>query len=416
MSFLFFLVLGFSQAWAFDVYPEYQGISESALDQFERPADLDGEYQSLVSAYDFPVAMNEEWLAQRQALQFSVGSLTNKHFLLYNRLKVERDWSRDLRFRFIYFSQRDREVDQSRHVLELSQRVLPWLRLTAYGEMSLFKRQNDLGFALEVAPSAAFENRIYYTMHDWTRSGHNDQTDHYLNRRDPYSVGWTGRWRETNAGATARSYSGELGFRYDRPVEWFRPQEDRVFSYSKKLFFGSLSRALSARTRMDLQWQWDSTFESQNPDDTLSAVVSEGWRVDRNQTRLAYTVGAPGELRIFEFAWTHATREWTNHEGRRIAHGNEMPSVLIKWRGRNRGAVHGQLQVGYEVNLFNTWGDLGLTSPLQDHISVEQRLTTGYEFHFTPTARLLVGLNFDMDEWTPVPTFEGGQGRFATDF
>lgn len=403
-----FFIVSSPTALAFDILPEYQGLSETDLQKFERPADLDSEYQSLLNAYALPPEWDHEWQDRSNVMDFSVGSLSNKHFLLYSRLKVEADWLEKLRFRFIYFAQRDREVDQTRHILELSEKLTPWLRVAIYGEPSLYKRENDLGLALEVA-KGDFSNRIYYTSHDLTRAEHNDQPDYFTKRGNPASIGWTGLKRES-------AWRGQMGFRIDRPVTWMRPREKRVFEYEKRLVFGEAAWMRSISEIYGARLQWDSTFKSQMPDSAVSPVAEESWRVERFFAKIYYHKGAAEDPVSYETGFMQAIRSWKNQSGRMVSHFNELPSFNISWRGLRRGARFDHLQAGYEMTVFNTFGDLSLTPPQQKHNSVENRLMTGYEFSFRSNAKLLLALNFDLDEFTPVPTFEGGSGQFRAEF
>lgn len=400
---------GFIQAaHAFDILPEYQGLGETDLGRFERPSDLDAEYQSLINAYALPPQWNIAWGESSRVMDFSTGSLSNKHFLFYSRLKLEVNWLESLRFRYIDFSQRDREVDQSGHILELLQRLAPGVEISLYGEPSHYKRQNRLGVALELSRGAS-KSRIYYTANGISRAEHNDQQDYFTSRANPDSMGYAGEWRR--AGLRM-----QFGFRYDQRVTWVRPQENRVFEFSKKLAFVEFVHERSLGEVYGLNFQWDATFKSQRPDSLLSSVSAESWNMQRLASKVFYHIGGAEEVRSYQFELANAHRHWRNQVGERVEHLNTLPGAALVWRGLRRGAEFDHLKVGYEMTVFNTFGDLQLTPARQKHNSVENRLATGYEFSLRSKAKLLLVLNFDLDEFSPTPTFEGGNGQFRAEF
>lgn len=378
--------------------PEYQGLSEADLQKFETPRDIDSEYQTVMNAYTFPIEWERDWQQSSKAIDLSIGSLSNKLFYHYSRLKVEAPLNDSLNFHFTVFSQRDREVDQVRHVLELSQRVLPKWRINIYGEPSLYKRENDMGVAVLWAPSERWKHRFYYTIHDLTRAEHNDQADRFVSGRDPRSIGWI-----------ASGENGPLwlriGLRYDQPVTWIRPQEARIFSYDKKLAFADAHWSLSDRRRLTARAQWDETFKGQEKDTPASVIVPESWKLSRLFARFAFKKGEAEDRWGFETAITHAQRHWVALNGE-LTHFNDLVSVAVRfdhWRAE------------YEMGIFRRFGDLYL-APTQKHSPAEHRLQTAYEWSFRNNAKLILALNFDADQWTPVPTFEGGNGMFRAEF
>lgn len=406
--FVLFIVMWISPwAAAFDVSPEYQGLSESDLKALEGPQGIDSEYQIIANGFFLPLEWERFYQSQRRAADLSIGSLGNKNFLIYSRVKTEADLLETLRFQFNYVAQRDRETDQLRHVLELSQRLTTKLRLNVYGEPSFYKRENDMGVAL-VSEGERWSHRLYYTLHDLTRAEHNDLADKFRGGRDPRSLG------------LASVYSGDevwarFGVRYDQPVTWDRPQEQRVYSYSKKLIYGDAIWTLNPGSRVGIRLQWDETFEGQEPDSATSTVVAESWRLQRLQSRLSYFHGAEGDRLGYGAAFSHVHRKWTGVDGRSLQHFNEMPSAELRLRAARREHGFDHVRIEYEFAWYSRFGAKEL-APDQKQSPHEQRLQTGYEFNFKGDARLMLAFNFDMDEWTPAPTFEGGQGIFRTTF
>lgn len=401
------------EARGFDIYPEYQGINEQELLNLGTPTAIDSEYQTDLNAYWLPFAWELKWYEHTRSFDLTAGSLTNQHFLLYSRAKIQTDLDESLRFHFTYFQQRDREIDQTRHIVELSYEIAPWLRFNAYGEPSLYKRENDFGLALLLSPSERLESRLFVARHDFTRSQHNDLADRYEGD-EPLSMGWTGRWSDETTSIRA-------GVRYDRPVEWIRPQEGRSFHYDKRLAFADAVWRKSASAFFGLRAQWNATHKSQHPL-ASSTTPAATWLAERFVARLSYQYGSPGALLGYEGLLTYASRNWRyDADGApfAVAHANYLPGVNVRIRGPRRRGESGQFDhflVGYEMTVFRSFGDRALLPPDQKHDALEGRMQAAYELGLNGDSRLVVAFNFDMDEWTGVPTFEGGNAQFRADF
>jgi hypothetical protein len=354
-----------------------------------------------------PLAWNQKWYRSNRAADTTVGSLTNQLFLIYTRAKLQADLNDSLTVRFVYASQQDREVNDTRQVFELTQTLLDWLKVSAYAQMAHYKRDNDFGLAMNIAPSEYWNNRIYVTYHDFTRGNHNDQPDRFLGD-DPEAVGLTSVYDDQTTWIRS-------GFRFDRSVKWNRPQEQVIFSYEKRLIFAEISQVLSKGKTASIRAQWDSTFKGQaatgtNPDPT------ESWRLDRTAVRAAFTDGFDEDRVSLEYAFMFANRLWINQLGEKVSHQNLLPSVMTRVRSTRRENGFDHIQLVIEATDFKKYGGIGLTPTNQKNESVEGRLQTAYEFSFRNEANLLVAFNFDLDEWGVVPTFEGGNVQFRSNF
>jgi len=402
---LVFLALqgfGIPEAGAFDIVPEYQGLSENDLLRFETPVDLDSEYQTVFNGYAPDLQAERRWLLGGSQFDGALGSLGNKDFLHHSRARLERELWPGLTFKFVYFVQRDREVDQVRHVLELSQRIFAGGRIAVYGDPSAYKRETDVGVAMEWKPVETWQNRFYYTLHDVVRNDHNDQQDRFEARKKPTSLGWLGVYDQDQT-------FGRAGFRIDTQAVWVRPQESRVFHQKGTVAFLDASTPVGERLTLETRSQWDNRTETQDPlnEDLASR---EGWRRERLKTRLTVLSGHLQDPRRFEYAFTHSQRRWEHRSGLRQTHYNELPSLAVNWRGTRRRESFDRVRLEYEMNFFKRSGDLQL-SPTQKARPLEQRLQLEYRLSFAPNAHFALALNLDMDEWSPVPTFEGGNGR-----
>ncbi|MES2965647.1 MAG: hypothetical protein V4760_17325 [Bdellovibrionota bacterium] len=405
---LFLITLVFSSsAQAFDISPEFQGLNEAELARMEKPGDIDAEYQTVLNAYLPRFEWERAWWTNGRSFETTVGSITNQHFLIYSRAKLDADLEDDLRFRFTYLEQSDREIDQSRHVLELTKTLKPWLRIGGYGEPSHFKRSNDAGVAVTISPMEGWDNRLYFTQHDFTRSAHNDLADRFLGE-DPISFGWT----STIASATIDSRSG---FRYDKPVAWNLPQEGRLFRYEKTLAFGDVEWRYAEARSAGLRVQFDSTFKGQNPVGA-STLPIESWKRDRIVARLFHVSGTDDDETTTEVALTSASRGWTNQNAAKVMHESHLPSVTTRLRGARRAKGFDHTQITLEATDFHAYGDFSLVPSNQNRERFQGRAQLAHELSFSNGASLLLAGNFDLDEWVTLPTFEGGNAQFRTDF
>ncbi len=404
---IFWMIFLATQAQAFDIEPEYQGLSESKLERIESPRDIDGEYQSIKNGYTVPMEWNRKWARSNRVVDTTIGSLTNQHFLIYTRAKLQTDLARTLQFKFVYAAQQDRETNDSRHVFELSQTILSWLKLNAYAEMAHYKRDNDFGLALIIAPSRYWESRLYATYHDFTRGNHNDQPDRFTSA-DPLSLGLTSLYDDDLTWIRA-------GFRFDRSLQWNVPQQQALFGFERKLIFAEASLSTSEKDRISVRTQWDSIFQGRSPTGT-STVPNESWNLDRLIVRTSFSNGLDEDLFSFEYALMYANRVWSDQNGSQVMHQSVLPSVTTRLRGPRRETGFDHIQIAIEATDFRKFGDIELTPADQKNESIEGRLQTAYEFTLVNNARLLMAFNFDLDEWAIVPTFEGGNIQFRSDF
>jgi hypothetical protein len=394
-------------SFAFEIFPEYQGLSETELTRIEGPAEIDSEYQSQINAYTAPLQREFAWFTTPRAIDTSVGSITNQHFLIHSRVKLTADLLETLRFQFSYFAVRDREIDQTRGIVELSQKISTWLRVNVYGQPEHYKRGNDVGFALLILPALSWENRFYATFHDFTRGNHNDQADRFVGL-DPLSLGWNSTYTTTNSLV-------RVGLRFDRSVSWNLPQLGQSFAYEKKLAYADVLWPLSETEQLVLRLQWDMTFKGETPY-PASTSSAKCFKRDRLLTRFSYFRGQLDDWISYEASVLLADRHWIDKTGSHLFHQNLMPSLAARVRSVRREQGFDHFQVSLEATDFRTFGDLSLAPENQKHQALEERLQTAYEFNFRARGALFLALNFDLDEWSTLPTFDGGNAQFRVDF
>ena len=398
LGLIILILFCFSRALAFDLYPEYQGITTSDLTRFERPAEIDAEYQSFLLSYQ-PGLEWEGWFDQQsRAVDTTVGSLTNQHFLIYTRAKFEAALTENLTFHFIYFNQADREIDQERQLFELRYHVHPNVQFAIYMDPAHYKRENDIGVAILVE-TAERKTRFFYTAHDFTRNDHNDQADFFS--KSPTSYGFVETFERSD-------FHSRLGGRVDTETVWQRPQESRVFRYEKTLAFGDARWRHDERRAVNARIQWDQTNKNSEP--------GEKWKLNRWQILLLEELGLETEPFSMELGAMYASRGWTTNDGAQVFHQNIMPHALFKIRASRRGEAFDHVRLGLTATDFHSQGPDRLIPTGQSRDTLQGRLDARYEWALANESRLAAAFTFDLDEYTPLPTFEGGNLWFRTGF
>lgn len=190
-----------NEARAFDLFPEFQVLTEDEQSALDDTVAIDSEYQGDVTAYILPLSWESQFFRTQNPYQIAFGSLSNKLFLQHSRLSLHRSLNESIDFRFTYLLQRDQDIDQSHAYIELVKWLDQRFGVSGYGEPSHFKRENDIGVALLFRPSGrglldprgGHEVRAFHTWVDFTRNKHNNLPDFFREGRDPKVIGLVGR-------------------------------------------------------------------------------------------------------------------------------------------------------------------------------------------------------------------------------
>jgi hypothetical protein len=186
--------------------------------------------------------------------------------------------------------------------------------------------------------------------------------------------------------------------------------------YHKRLLYADMAKYRDGGDLVGLRLQWDSTVKGRAPEGASSTISEESWRQKRAQAKAFWQHRRESDPWSVESFFSLASREWNDVAGRGVSHLNYLPGATLNLRSFDREGGNDLIRLGTEFNYFKTYGDLGLTSSAQDHERLQWRALSAYEFNFRAGGKFSLALNFDLDEWTPVPTFEGGQGMFRVDF
>lgn len=425
-----------STAGAFDVFPEFHALTESEASSFNDTRRIDSEYTSDVVTYLEPLAWEAAFHSSNRAFQFTLGSLSNKNFLHNGRLKLNASLTESLEFRLTAFQQRDLEVDQTHTIMELVQRLGGGFSVSAYGEPSLFKRENDFGLALLYSPRAGHEIRVFHTWVDLTRQEHNDRPDTFAKGYEASSLGVVGRCTgclgfSREEGTTESSASRvssqatthvdwiEWFVRREAPVQWRFPQSDREYRFDQwalgtkaRLPLAQRNSFVNARLQYSEKREANVVVSSQAETNLnrrlLESLVSMEWPVEPLGARSTIEPGV---------GWFH--RNWSAEGGRRLEHRNFVPFVWLKTDLVDRGTRgFDRLDLGYELTAFKGDDDVQLAAEGLIQNASEHRMNFRYAFALEKSAELTIALTADLDVLAGGTggLFEGGNGQFRVFF
>lgn len=411
------------QAFGFDIFPEFHGLSEHEASELDRTSIIDSEYQSDFITYFRSSDWDSAFHAKSMAYDLSLGSFNHTHFLHHDRLKLHKKLSGSLQFRFTYFKQRDFDVDQSHAILELVQNLTSRFSLSVYGQPSHFKRQNDLGVALLIHLSPTHELRLYNTWIDFTRlEQHNDRSDRFIKGSEPIVFGLTDRWYSGENDIPGQFF--ETFVRIEPSVRWDIRFDQHEYKY-RMTTIGTASRlALKSwpQAYVNTRLQFSKKFEGFTPYSTSSSKSQSSLK--RYLVQSAFSLEAPpktifGRQAVIEpgIGWFH--RSWRDHQNQYLDHRNLVANIWLKLNGPERApGQYDTLAIGYESTFFSSSGDLAPAADQLKAWAVEHRANLRYSFAFHENASLAIALSGDIDAAIRGSggLFEGGNGQFRIFF
>lgn len=394
------LVAGLAgQALAFDEsFPEFITLNELEQARFDDPGRIGPEYQNDIYAFQKPWSWQYQWLAKDIAFDTTFGSISAVHFLVDTRLKLRTKLTEKLEFRLLHFDERNYDRESKHTVFELA--WFPWekIGISAYGEPSYTKRENDVGLALLLHPAEDHEIRVFQTWVDITRQRRSDRTDTFDRNSLPYARGITGRvlYREAQAFL-------EYALRQETASKWDFP--DELYSYRHRRELASLywSRAMSEAWRLNLRLQADRKFEARDPSSAASATRGESWTT----TRIFARAQAP-LYRVLPIAYELiptlelAHRQWDSTRGK-LSTYDKLLGLFLK------------LPSGWIFDYALVHHDRTENSPIglsTDNDGLHQRLDAGYSWVFSETGELRIKAGFDVDKFGTKETWESGGAQF----
>lgn len=429
MVFVFTMhLLFFEVCYGFDIFPEFHSLSEAEATQFDSTRLIDSEYQSDFVTYMLPLEWDPQFYQERAPFNFSLGSFSNIHFFENSRLKLKQDLSPRLAIKFTYFQQRNLEEDQTHAVLELIQMLTEKISFSIYGEPSLFKRENDLGFAFVLTPSLNHEIRVFHSWIDLTRNEHNDRSDYFLKGAEPESWGLVGRYGGSKTGRSEKRDEKwdwlEYFVRWETPTKWRFPDTSSEYGYEGFCsgFSARYINAVDRKVVTNLRAQVSRKFESSQPVSNSSSIALASLDRRKLETYFSFQIkdismlGTHVEIEP-GLGWFH--RKWLNNKDDHLEHRNLTPVLWLRFDGPARNHDSRDIiALGYDSTVFSSSGSASLAANELKSWSVEHRVNFRYSFSFSNHSELNLLVSGDVDSVFRGSggLFEGGQGQFRTFF
>jgi hypothetical protein len=386
--------------------PEFESFSEAELDSLGGPGLLTPEYAADLLSYRHSSEREYRWLSSSRVLNIGFGSLNTTRFLTNSRLKINRELSPGLEFRFHYFDDSDLERHSLHQVLELILKGSPWLSIAFYGEPSFRKPNDDTGLALLFHPGARHEVRLYKTFVDVTRLRFPDGPDTFVDPELPHVLGLVGRawslpqWENRSGSFVEYSLRGET------PTRW------RLFDRKEDLFYWrwaghfycrhQFSEALAASLRLELDRKRHS--RPSLGDWFIHRYLLNSELTFYGKEGQEYTVGVEYQNRLWVATSGHGTS------------ADFLPYARVRTPGGRYRGISGSWALAYLVTWHGEKGAERIGIHPGWHGAIEQRLNISYEFSFGEAGKLLLMGSADVDELGTRNSWDGGSGQLELYF
>lgn len=407
---------------AFEIFPEYQSLTESEATSLDSTALIDSEYQSDVNTYRWPLEWDPEFFSRSNAANFTLGSLSNVFFLQNDRVRWQRNLLPTLKFSFIYFQERDLTSDQTHVIAELAQKLTESLRVAIYGEPSHFKRENTAGLALIYLPTPHDEIRLFHSWMHFTRSEHNDRRDYFVEGSEPTTFGFVLRHTAWYAKEMSLRWL-EVFARRESPTQWRFPQSQSDYTYDAFStgasaiweFGGERKDRLNIRLRAGRKFEG---FQPLTPASTVTAATLERRNIEGQISYEFMNLDLFTSKNQIEAGVGWHERRWLSDTGDALDQRNLAPILWWRFPGPARGEGHDQIALGYDGTVFSADGAAPLASLELKTWTVEHRANFRYTFSFIDAGELGFLLSADLDAAFRGSggLFEGGQGHLKAFF
>lgn len=379
-------------AFAFSTDLSHQVATTPAELLLDSATKWDSESSSDYITYQRPLAWDGLWYRSNKSFDLSVGSISNKQFATYRRLKLYQELSERVEFRLHWLEERDFEQDRATLPLELKFKLAERLAFSFFGRPSLYKSENDVGASLFFKPSPDGEIQLSAVWGDFQRNQRNLQTDEWSEA----PVGWT-------LTMTRLPEDKKVDFR--RVQTHWEPLSVRSDNGVKQDSLSYLSYYLSALHTREQggQWGWrvfyDRAFHSDQNNDVKVRKRS------LNQLEYSFVAGPhtikPG-LNLF-YRENRTNGEKTIFREILPTLWFDLPVRASEWSTR-------MLSIGYDATVFHK------TENQHDENDSEHRLNIKWNVNFAKAGQLALLFTFDLDRFGTGETWEGGAGQFRLDF
>ncbi len=386
---------------AFESLPEYRGLSESET-LLDSPRLLDTEYTSDFINYQKPLEWESWWWSKNVGLDFSVGSLSGKEFLIDQRVRIESRLTERVGFKFFWVSDRDLEDDFTNQIIELEFEVNPKLAVAAYTSLSKDKAEDDVGLAL-IHRQSEIETRLYISLLDFQRNKRNRDTDRFRDGKGPLAYGIVSR-KNLREGSLVHRWQ-EWSWRLEPKSRWEFPVNSREYEHQRQVVqIREFSRVETGHTyswRLD----WDDKQES-------GVTAGVPGQVRRQRVWAQAEFGRPLNSQFIRYGLHHIWRRFTGLN-QHAEFRDWMPFVW--WEGPAEVTSYGsrQWQVGYDVVVGTTESHGGWIPEDRNEHYVEHRLNGVHRWRFHENGAVDAIITFDLDRFGTGETWEGGSARLV---
>ncbi len=354
----------------------------------------DAESASDCVTYQRPLEWEGQWLREKKVFDLSVGSISSKQFLTYQRLKIHHMLTNKLEFRLHWLEERDYEQDRMALPLELRYQFTHHFALAVFGRPSLYKSEDDIGAAVALKPSAEREIQAAVLWGDFQRNQKNLNSDSWSEPPVAYTL------TSTYIPATENK-----DFR--RTEMHYEPNSTRSLAGSPVSTLGYQMISLSGLNSRDNGYIW-----------SYRLLMDKSYHEDHGANLIRIRTRVISQL---ECAWYHGPyqlkpglnysyRQNQKNQGQDIAR-EILPTFWFQFPETPKSWGAHTLSIGYDATVFKR------DSTLQpDQNKIEHRGNVRSSMKFNRAGELALLLTFDLDRFGSGETWEGGAAQFRLDF
>jgi len=394
---------------AFEQTPEYNGIWHDDPEAIDNPVPITAEYVSDYTTYLQPLDWEYDRVVNRVVYDGTAGSTTGMEFIMRQYLHVRHSFLEELQFSFVFTSDRDREEDFTRHILEMAYRPIAGLGVALYGEPSRWKKEDTVGAALLLGEGAFGRHRLFATVFETERSHRSNGTDRFLRGHEPFSVGVSGVLASA-PGSGERNYL-KYALRNDAPTMWVFPDESVMYTYEKQHASLAFRRRVGARGAVETRLQYDRKSETHDSWCPLDPTPRESVLRKRLMSLLQCEVGV-GNGRLLP-GMAYYRRRWELPRGP-VLFSDVEPRLAWRFGSYGRRIVQ-NWEIGYDAVIRRHQGTEFMAAGLEGK-PVEHRADVKWQMAFGERASVIGLFTFDLDEFGTLRTWEGGNAMLRVGF
>ena len=400
---LFYFFIFFSKP-AICFFPEYEHHSRQDQSEINSPRFFDGEYLSDKTTYELPMQWMLPWLSNDKVFQYGAGSLGPTRFLTRGRLKLNQPLAQGLEFKLAFLDRGDYEAHKNAILLELSWKLFDWLKISAYGEPSTLKKDDDFGLAITLYQGLQHSLRLFNTWVDFSYNKRNEEKGRYS--KTPISSGLVWRWIHSDS-----DEASEFSLRHDQETQLNDTQLGRtyVYGWTSAQWFGRFSLGPNNLDHLQFTVNAEKGFEG----DTFNTDNGvQRWETERYSLWLQHQ---SNEAWIDLYGIRYAYQEWRSQQGN-VIHSDIIPHLWIPLFYKQSDGLSQKIHGGYEFTWHKGKGETQLRSQLDTNNKLEHRGNLRYELFFGSATSMNILLTMDLDKFGTGETWEGGSIQFSTVF